>query len=50
MLSIVDYDPYLIENLKPNHPYSKAIYLRALNNNGNAIKFIPDNKNYLRTC
>ena len=44
MLSIVDYDPYLIENLKPNHPNSKAIYVRALNNNGNAIKFIPDNE------
>ena len=36
MLSIVDYDPYLInQNL---HPNSKAIYDRALNNNGNAIK------------
>ena len=44
MLSVVDYDPYLIENLKPNHPNSKSIYVRALNNNGNAIKFIPDNE------
>ena len=44
MLSIVDYDPYLIEHLKPNHRNSKAIYVRALNNNGNAIKFIPNNE------
>ena len=44
MLSVVDYDPYLIKNLKPNHPNSKAIYDRALANNGNAIQFIPTNE------
>ena len=44
MLSVVEYDPYLINNLKPNHPNSKAIYERALANNGNAIQFIPTNE------